>query len=456
LRALRAVQLTRSTVFRSETIDHTMKSLSAPLGEQESADFGQDLLRAYLREMAATSLLTREDEIELAMRVEQGERAILAAILGSPIATLEILRLGPALRRGSILAKSILCDSAEEGEPFDEDGARRNAIRLFDKVARLSRKMDRSSGAGPSERRALEELIATVEQLRLSKQTIDRIVDGLLARVGRIETGEADAPAAERAELFNLRDHIRAGQALAEVAKNHLVKANLRLVISIAKRYRNRGLHFLDLIQEGNLGLMRSVDKFEYRRGYKFSTYATWWIRQAISRGLSDRGRTIRVPVHMAEQCKKLTRVSQAYVQEFGREPTLEELAEMIGVSLAAVRIAHDVAKEPVSLEAPIGQDGAVLGDFVREENLPSPFETASQRDLDRQARELLATLTPREAKILRLRFGIGEKDAQTLEEVGKQFALTRERIRQIEARALQKLRRPGVAPALNALLHGL
>jgi RNA polymerase primary sigma factor len=436
-----------------------MKSVSAQLGDQESADFGHDLVRAYLREMAASNLLTREEEVELAIRIEQGERAILVAVLGSPIATQEILRLGAALRSGRIFAKAILRDSLEEGESFNEERARRDALRLFGKVARLCRKTERSSLAAcagsKSESRPLEELVVTVEQLRLSKETFDRIVRGLLTRLDRIVTGEEDAPVSERIELCNLRDAIRAGQAAAERAKNQLVKANLRLVISIAKRYRNRGLHFLDLIQEGNLGLMRSVDKFEYRRGYKFSTYATWWIRQSISRGLSDRGRTIRLPVHMVEQSKKLSRVSQVYVQEYGREPTLEQLAEIMGISLAVVRVAQTAAKDAVSLEAPVGQEGSVLGDFLRDENLPSPFETAYQRDLDRQARELLATLTPREAKILRLRFGIGEKDAHTLEEVGKQFALTRERIRQIEAKALQKLRRPGLVPALGALLDG-
>jgi RNA polymerase primary sigma factor len=306
-----------------------------------------------------------------------------------------------------------------------------------------------------SERDLREEMVATVELLRLSKEAIDRIVSELRARIQRNQR-RGDATASVQQELRKMSSEIQAGIRVSDQAKAHLIKGNLRLVVSIAKRYRNRGLHFLDLIQEGNIGLMRGIEKFEYRRGYKLSTYATWWIRQAISRALTDRARTIRIPVHMVEQAKKLIQASQLHVQEYGREPEPEDLAEKMGVSLAVVRNVYALAKEPLSFETPIGEDGAsVLADFIRDEKAVSPFEAACAQDRDEQARSLLAMLTPREAKILRLRFGIGEKSEHTLEEVGKQFALTRERIRQIEAKALEKLRSPRRQRASASLIEG-
>jgi RNA polymerase primary sigma factor len=417
-----------------------------------------------MRQMGSVRLLTREEEVELAQEAEQGERAILGALLDSPMAIQEILRLGVALKNGTVRAKTVV-DTGEEDEPLEDGEAERRMLPLFAKVARLSRRADRgrqsreTDGAGGvtgAERAAMKELVATVEQMRLNRETIGRIVSDLLSRIDRIERLEQTASAPHLAELKSLRSAIQTGERSVARARARLVNGNLRLVVSIAKKYQNRGLHFLDLIQEGNLGLMRGVEKFEYRRGYKLSTYATWWIRQAISRALVDRGRTIRVPVHMADHAKKLSQVTQSHVQEYGREPTPEELAQKMGVPLDVVRNVYRLAREPVSFESPVGEEsGSVLGDFIQDESAVSPFEAAWRRDMDERARSLLAVLTPREAKIIRLRFGIGEKSEHTLEEVGKQFAVTRERIRQIEAKALDKLRRPSAAKTLSSLVEG-
>jgi RNA polymerase primary sigma factor len=412
---------------------------------QERSEYGADSVRSYLRDMGSLRLLTREEEVELAMEVEQGEQAILAAILRSSVGVREILRLGPALQRGAIRVASIVGETTDDGEMFDEEGARERVLALLGTAGRLQRKIERQRSVSAKkdkqlERATTERLIATVQAVRLSRETVGRIARGLLSRARRAEPKRDP----DFAELRALCREIEKGERASAHARARLVRGNLRLVVSIAKRYRNRGLSFLDLIQEGNIGLMRGVDKFEYRRGYKLSTYATWWIRQAISRGIADRSRTIRLPVHMVEQVKRLTQASQAYVQEFGREPRPQELAASLGVSLEAVRKIHRLAKEPVSIETPVGEDGAtVLGDFVRDENALSGFDVVSEKDEARRAQSLLATLTPREAKILRLRFGIGEKSDHTLGQIGQQFSLTRERIRQIEAKALEKLRRP-------------
>ncbi|OGW51155.1 MAG: RNA polymerase sigma factor RpoD [Nitrospirae bacterium RBG_19FT_COMBO_58_9] len=499
-----------------------------------------DPVRLYLKEMGSVALLSREGEIEIAKRIEEGKKDISAVIYGMPMTIEFVLALRDQLKNGTIDVREIV-PIVETEEEFEEEQIQRdyeelrvktleglNSVRKISTSLKSLYEVARTANSDPAKLKKIKKQIDTIRdqvvekmesvnlhgvlkdrmvqrvrelaiqirtaereivscQRRLgvsgeagaealkklcrerkdflavkrktscSEEALNDIKKTYQAAKGRIRTLETEEALVSAEEIKDAVKHLDIAEEKVKRGKAELVEANLRLVVSIAKKYTNRGLQFLDLIQEGNIGLMKAVDKFEYKRGYKFSTYATWWIRQAITRAIADQARTIRIPVHMIETINKLIRTSRHLVQKLGREPTPEEIAERMDLPLDKVRKILKIAREPISLETPIGEEeDSHLGDFIEDKKAVSPLEAAIRYDLQRQINSALETLTPREEKVLRKRFGIGEATDHTLEEVGQDFEVTRERIRQIEAKALRKLRHPSRSKKLRSFVETL